>query len=159
MSRQTAMWTLAALLGIVLTAGITWATSQLTSQRIGISSEPISAASRLAPRVIERHTQPAKRKVVVKKPSKAAVHITTAPPVLAPESSTSSTSTSTAQATPELQAQPTPSMRTSKASGEDGSETRSGGNSGQAPGGGISGSEASSAGGGGREGSGRGRDD
>ena len=49
MSRQAALWALAALLGIALTAGITWATSQLTSQHIGLSSEPISAGSRLAP--------------------------------------------------------------------------------------------------------------
>ena len=49
MSRQAALWALAALLGIALTAGITWATSQLTSQHIGLSSEPVSAGSRLAP--------------------------------------------------------------------------------------------------------------
>ena len=49
MSRQDSSWALAALLGIALTAGITWATGQLTSQRIGLSAEPISAGSRLAP--------------------------------------------------------------------------------------------------------------
>jgi hypothetical protein len=54
MSRQLAMWTLAALLGIVLTAGVTWATNRLTSQHIGISSEPISAGARLAPPTAER---------------------------------------------------------------------------------------------------------
>jgi hypothetical protein len=48
------MWTLAALLGLVLTAGVTWATSRLTSQHIGISSEPISAGARLAPPTAER---------------------------------------------------------------------------------------------------------
>jgi hypothetical protein len=51
MTRKPLMWVLAALLGIVLTAGITWASSQLTSQRIGLSSEPISAGVRLAPSV------------------------------------------------------------------------------------------------------------
>lgn len=49
MSRRTAIWLLAALLGIVVTAAITWATSQLTSQRIGLASEPLSAGSGLAP--------------------------------------------------------------------------------------------------------------
>jgi hypothetical protein len=49
MTRQTALWALVALLGIVLAAGITWATSQLTSQHIGLSSEPLSAGRRLAP--------------------------------------------------------------------------------------------------------------
>jgi hypothetical protein len=54
MSRQAALWTLAALLGISLTAGITWATSQLASQHIGLSSEPISAGARLAPKVLRK---------------------------------------------------------------------------------------------------------
>lgn len=49
MSARPWAWALAALLGIVLTAAITWATSQLTSQRIGLSSEPVSAGGRLAP--------------------------------------------------------------------------------------------------------------
>ena len=39
--------------GIALAAGITWATSQLTSQHIGLSSEPFSAARGLAPHVTE----------------------------------------------------------------------------------------------------------
>ena len=56
MSRQSALWILAGVLGIVLAAGITWATSQLTSQHIGLSSEPISAARALAPRSPERAT-------------------------------------------------------------------------------------------------------
>ena len=56
MSRQAALWALAALLGIALTAGITWATGQLTSQHIGLSSEPISAGSRLAPAVATKPT-------------------------------------------------------------------------------------------------------
>ncbi len=51
MSRKSLIWVLAALVGIALTAGITWASSQLTSQRIGLSSEPISAGVRLAPAV------------------------------------------------------------------------------------------------------------
>ena len=38
MSRRSLVWMLAALLGIALTAGITWASSQLTSQRIGLSA-------------------------------------------------------------------------------------------------------------------------
>jgi hypothetical protein len=49
MSRKTLLWALAALSGVALTAGIAWATSQLTSQRIGLSSEPQSAAGGLAP--------------------------------------------------------------------------------------------------------------
>lgn len=49
MSRKTFIWLLAALLGIAITAGITWATSTLTSQHIGLSSEPLSTGRGLAP--------------------------------------------------------------------------------------------------------------
>ncbi len=56
-SRQGALWILAGLAGITLAAGITWATSQLTSQHIGLSSEPVSAARGLAP--LRTETSPA----------------------------------------------------------------------------------------------------
>lgn len=49
MSRNTALWALAAVCGLVLAAGMSWATSQLTGQHIGLSSEPISAGRSLAP--------------------------------------------------------------------------------------------------------------
>lgn len=50
------MWVAGALVGIVLTAAITWAASQLTSQHIGLSSEPLSAGRQLAPRQSESRT-------------------------------------------------------------------------------------------------------
>lgn len=49
MSRRAVAWTLAAVLGLALAAGVSWATSRLTSVRIGLASEPITAGSRLAP--------------------------------------------------------------------------------------------------------------
>lgn len=49
MSRQTALWALAAIFGLTLAAGISWATSTLTSQHIGLASEPVTAGRRLAP--------------------------------------------------------------------------------------------------------------
>ncbi len=49
MRARTAIWVLAAILGIVLAAGLSWATSQLTSQHIGLASEPLTAGQRLAP--------------------------------------------------------------------------------------------------------------
>jgi hypothetical protein len=49
MTGKTALWALAAVLGIALAAGISFATSQLTSQRIGLGSEPLTAGRRLAP--------------------------------------------------------------------------------------------------------------
>ncbi len=56
MDRRTVLWMLAAIAGIVLTAAVTWATSQLTSQHIGLSSEPLSAGHGLAPAVVEQST-------------------------------------------------------------------------------------------------------
>jgi hypothetical protein len=44
------LWTLGALAGVVLAAGVTYAASSLSTQRIGISSEPVSAGRELAPR-------------------------------------------------------------------------------------------------------------
>jgi hypothetical protein len=47
--RRTALVVLAALLGIALAAAITWGTSQLVRQRIGLASEPLTAGRRLLP--------------------------------------------------------------------------------------------------------------
>lgn len=57
MSRRAAIWALGALLGIVVTAAITWATSRLTGQHIGLSSEPLSAGRSLAPSAPRHSTQ------------------------------------------------------------------------------------------------------
>lgn len=47
--RRTALVVLAALLGIALAAAITWGTSQLVRQRIGLASEPLTAGQHLLP--------------------------------------------------------------------------------------------------------------
>jgi hypothetical protein len=43
------MWAAAALLGIAVTAALTWSVSHLAGQRIGLSSEPLSVNHGLAP--------------------------------------------------------------------------------------------------------------
>jgi len=45
--RRNLLVALAAAFGIALAAGITWGTSQLVRQRIGLASEPLTAGSRL----------------------------------------------------------------------------------------------------------------
>jgi len=50
--RRTALAFLLAILGIVLAAAITWGTSQLVSQHIGLASEPLTAGSALLPRYL-----------------------------------------------------------------------------------------------------------
>jgi len=47
--RATILWAVAALLGIVFTAAVAWSASQLTGQRIGLASEPLSVSSGLTP--------------------------------------------------------------------------------------------------------------
>ena len=50
------LWTLGALAGVVLAAGVTYAASSLSTQRIGISSEPVSAGQELAPKATASRT-------------------------------------------------------------------------------------------------------
>jgi len=47
-------WTLLALLGLAVAAGVSVAASHLVSQRIGLASEPLSAGKELAPPPRER---------------------------------------------------------------------------------------------------------
>jgi hypothetical protein len=47
---KIALWILGALAGVVLAAGVTYAASSLSTQRIGLSSEPANAGQDLAPR-------------------------------------------------------------------------------------------------------------
>src|SRR3954452_20301642 len=48
--RRTALWILAAVAGVLVVAGVTAAASTLSTQTIGLSSEPLTAGDELAPR-------------------------------------------------------------------------------------------------------------
>src|SRR4051812_36243840 len=48
--RRTVLWSLAAVAGVLLVAGVTALASSLSTQTIGLSSEPLSAGERLVPR-------------------------------------------------------------------------------------------------------------
>jgi hypothetical protein len=48
-SRRTVLVVVVAVLGIALAAAITWGTSQLVRQRIGLAAEPLTAGRRLLP--------------------------------------------------------------------------------------------------------------
>ncbi len=100
-----------ALLGIVFAVGVTWATSQIVSQRIGLSSEPGSAGLRLlaAPR---RPSRPARTPAPQHRAPAATTTTPSAPSVAAPSPS----------AEPEL---PPPSGGSGGA-GEGGDRSRSG---------------------------------
>src|SRR4051794_1193389 len=47
--RRTAVWLGAALAGLLVAAGLTTAAAQLSNQRVGLSSEPLTAGDELAP--------------------------------------------------------------------------------------------------------------
>ena len=55
-ARTVIAWIVAAVLGLALAAGITLAASQLSSQRVGLSGEPLSAGDQLVPRAQIRPT-------------------------------------------------------------------------------------------------------
>jgi hypothetical protein len=48
-TRTLFVWIAVGLAGLALAAGVTYATTQLSSQRIGLSAEPPSAGEQLAP--------------------------------------------------------------------------------------------------------------
>jgi hypothetical protein len=54
--RRIAAWTLAAVAGLVLAVAISYAASTLSSQHVGLSSEPLSAGDRLVPRATRTPT-------------------------------------------------------------------------------------------------------
>lgn len=49
MTRRGVLWAAGALLGIAVTAALTWSVSRLSGQRIGLSSQPLSVIRALAP--------------------------------------------------------------------------------------------------------------
>ncbi len=49
MTRRGVLWAVAALLGIVLTAALTWSVSRIAGQRIGLSYVPVRVIKSLAP--------------------------------------------------------------------------------------------------------------
>ena len=49
-ARTVVAWIVAAVLGLVMAVAITLAASQLSSQHVGLSGEPLSAGDQLVPR-------------------------------------------------------------------------------------------------------------
>ena len=83
MQRGTLAWFMAALLGLVVAAGVMAAASHLSSQRVGLASEPPSAGERLAPARTPAAGAPARhRRQAATPPAKAA------PPTTAPQTTT-----------------------------------------------------------------------
>ena len=87
---KIALWILGALAGVVLAAGVTYAASSLSTQRIGLSSEPVNAGRELAPRATATRTPTAtprpkpKKKKRRPKPTATPRATATAVPTAAP---------------------------------------------------------------------------
>jgi hypothetical protein len=91
MRRGTLLWTALAVCGVLLVAGVTLAASTLSTQTIGLSSEPPSAGDELSPSPTAtpqaaRRTPPARRerrprpRTTDRRPSATATATATAPP-------------------------------------------------------------------------------
>jgi hypothetical protein len=86
--RPTVLWILAAVAGVLLVAGVTAAASSLSTQTIGLSSEPLSAGEQLTPRATAtatpaRKSKPPRKKARPKpKPTPAATAVPTAVPTV-----------------------------------------------------------------------------
>jgi cytoskeletal protein RodZ len=102
-----------AALGIALAAAITWGTSQLVRQRIGLASEPLTAGSRLlAPSTSTSTTTPQART------STSSQSVRTSSTTTSTQNATP-TQTSAAPSSPETEASPSiPSSPTSSQSEE-----------------------------------------
>src|SRR3954451_15553872 len=64
--RRTVLWILAAVAGVLVVAGVTAAASTLSTQTIGLSSEPLTAGDALAPKA--KATPTATRRKAAAKP-------------------------------------------------------------------------------------------
>ncbi len=98
--RRTLLVLVTALLGIVIAAAITWGTSQLVRQRIGLASEPLTVGRRLLP--------PAVRTPARSTPTSNPRRTSSSTPTHAPARTTSSTPTPAPSAPPVVTPEPTP---------------------------------------------------
>src|SRR5579864_4918681 len=102
MNRRGILWVCAALATIAASAAVAWAASQLAAQRIGLTSEPLSVASSLAPPATTSKPPPARprRPVVVHRRTAAPAPAATPPAVAGPPVSAPSISPAVQSAGP-----------------------------------------------------------
>lgn len=161
MTRRATLWAAIALLGIAASAALAWSASQLASQRIGLSSAPLSVAAALAPpasprkRAVPRRGQGRSQTRPSKPPGVAAPSTvspaTTVPSVPAPAVTASAPATVAAQRS---SPSPAPAATPRGDSSGRGGSSRGGGGSSSG-----SGSGGGHLGGGGSSDSGQGPDD
>jgi hypothetical protein len=77
--RRTALWIVAAVAGVLLVAGVTAAASSLSTQTIGLSSEPLTAGDDLAP---QPTATPRKKRKPAARSTPSPTPVPTAPPAV-----------------------------------------------------------------------------
>ena len=104
--RRGMLVALAAVLGIAVAAAVTWGTSQLVRQRIGLASEPLTAGQRLLPPVASAPTQatgssthPPSTTTAPSRTRSSATSSTTSPSTTSPSTTPSTTSPTLAPST------------------------------------------------------------
>jgi hypothetical protein len=108
------MVVLAAGLGIALAAAITWGTSQLVRQRIGLASEPLNAGRRLLP--VESSTGPqTTRSSTPRSPTKITSSQTQSSPALSTTTSSAPAPSTTTSSAPAPSSETSSSPRSSSA--------------------------------------------
>jgi|SRR4051794_33585736 hypothetical protein len=79
------LWILAAVAGVLLVAGVTAAASSLSTQTVGLSSEPLSAGEQLTPRATAEPTAtPTPKPKARKKPERTPTPTPAAAPTAVP---------------------------------------------------------------------------
>jgi hypothetical protein len=96
-ARRTLLVAVVAVLGIAVAAAITWGTSQLARQHIGLASEPLSAGRRLLPTSTGTSKHPTTGRT-------RTTSTTTTPPATTPTTPTTATPSAGAVETPAIQA-------------------------------------------------------
>jgi hypothetical protein len=84
MTMSSLRWPLLALLGLLVAAAIAFLATQMVSQKIGISSEPLSAGRALAPRSPAARKPPLVRTTTVTTPASTGTSASVPAPVPAP---------------------------------------------------------------------------
>lgn len=133
-ARRTVLVLLAAALGIALAAAITWGTSQLVRQRIGLASEPLTAGRQLLPNITSStsSTAPSKKPQAPAATRTVTTTVTESAPATAPAPVPTQTSTATSPGgVPPSSTQPREETGGGESSSQTGAAKRSEGDAGR----------------------------
>lgn len=84
---STLAWVTLAVMGLVIAVGVSYAASQLSKPKVGLTSEPVSGVTELAPKSAssKRTRQPSRRDRAPERPAPTTTSTTTTTPVPTPQ--------------------------------------------------------------------------